>query len=1108
MKDFCEKWIVIFVITLLVFNPLFSIPLAHANTLISQTEFSETTRNFNLTNKIEVFPLPIYLKDPITNEWVPNTTGDKGGFPLYQTFISEELPSSNLSSEQQLVAGIQNEKQNITLLKFGNSLPDINGGLIYSANLNMFEIDKPVKWGYWDPTYINEDYQVLKVLSAWDGETVTWSNRPDLSSPYIDRTMRIGVDGGHFQWDVSQIVAEWYEDPTTDYGLAIVGKEEDSYRNFYTSKGYANKSYEQLDKAPRLIINYAPRPAITNAIGYGLGANSSEGYVRLSWHTSPGVKGYKLSIFNGEEYETIDVGLTNEWSSLNKNLWPSKDEVSNGEYRLKLDQSGTNLPDHPSALYENAGGTEKDPNRYYFKITAYNEFGESGASEEVSVAIPNRTAPPFVSNIHMTEYDFGKVHLKWDTSNENIKEYQVKIGSAPEKSDISTGLKTTNNEILVTSNMLLPHSTVYVSVNAVDMDGNFSGYTTPVPIELRKSKDALVTASSIPFQNSVHVDPHMSITMKNIGTEAWSAEEGFELKLVNEQEFLEVEALSPGEQIAPGESKTFQVRVKGQKPLGTITLEWQMFHHESGYFGNKLTRTITFYDDMKPVVIIASPEPLASLYKTVNIMGTATDETLQNYRLYYGIGSSPSSWNLIFSSSSKVENDSLGTWNTSNLDAGIYTLKLEAVDEAGNIDTVVREVYVNLPVNIPKVNKVTDQSTSVKGTADAGLTVFVQNGIQVIGSSTVTSAGTFSITIPKQVEGTVLEVYAKNIHDVSSDVASVMVVDGTPPSAPTVDPVADNSVQVVGRAEKGSTVIVKKGTSTLGTGITNSNGVFSVAIAKQSAGTTLQVTAKDAAGNVSAATTVTVIDKTPPPAPKVNTVGDNATSVTGTAERGATVTVKKGTTTLGSSKVNTDGTYSVTIQKQNAGTTLSVTAKDAAGNVSSVTNKTVVDKTPPPAPKVNTVGDNATTVKGTAEKGATVTVKRGTTTLGSSKVNTDGTYSVTIQKQNAGTSLSVTAKDAAGNVSSATNKTVVDKTAPPAPKVNAIYSSSTAVTGKTEANATVVVKRGSTTLGTAKASKTGDFSVKIKKQSKKVVLSVTAEDNAGNKSKATSVTVK
>ncbi|MGY3715159.1 hypothetical protein ACWE42_06510 [Sutcliffiella cohnii] len=59
MKDFCKKWIVIFVLTLLVFNPLFSIPLAHANTLISQTEFFETTRNFNLTNKIEVFSLPI-----------------------------------------------------------------------------------------------------------------------------------------------------------------------------------------------------------------------------------------------------------------------------------------------------------------------------------------------------------------------------------------------------------------------------------------------------------------------------------------------------------------------------------------------------------------------------------------------------------------------------------------------------------------------------------------------------------------------------------------------------------------------------------------------------------------------------------------------------------------------------------------------------------------------------------------------------------------------------------------------------------------------------------------------------------------------------------------
>jgi hypothetical protein len=81
--------------------------------------------------------------------------------------------------------------------------------------------------------------------------------------------------------------------------------------------------------------------------------------------------------------------------------------------------------------------------------------------------------------------------------------------------------------------------------------------------------------------------------------------------------------------------------------------------------------------------------------------------------------------------------------------------------------------------------------------------------------------------------------------------------------------------------------------------------------------------------NISAA-----LDLTPPEAPVVKEVTDSSKQVTGTAEAGTEVTVKAGEKVLGTAKVKEDGTFLAAIPVQKAGTVLSVTAKDAAGNVS------------------------------------------------------------------------------------------------------------------------------------------------------------------------------
>jgi large repetitive protein len=416
------------------------------------------------------------------------------------------------------------------------------------------------------------------------------------------------------------------------------------------------------------------------------------------------------------------------------------------------------------------------------------------------------------------------------------------------------------------------------------------------------------------------------------------------------------------------------------------------------------------------------------------------------------------------------------------------------------------------PPDQPIVNPVSDKDISVNGKAEKGSKVSVESDSGVLGSSNADTDGNFKVSIAKQKAGTILTVYAEDDAGNKSQEASVTVIDKTAPLAPTVNEVKDFDKKITGKAEAYSKVTVKTGSITLGYANADKYGIFTITLkAAQKAGTVLSVTAADKAGNISTATQVTVKDKTAPSAPVVNEVKDLDKKVTGKTEAYSKVTVKTGSTTLGYANADKYGAFTITLKAaQKAGTVLSVTAADKAGNISTATQVTVKDKTAPSAPVVNEVKDLDKKVTGKTEAYSKVTVKTGSTTLGYANADKYGAFTITLKAaQKAGTVLSVTAADKAGNISTATQVTVKDKTAPSAPVVNEVKDSDKKVTGKTEAYSKVTVKTGSTTLGYANADKYGKFSITLKiAQKAGTVLSVTAADKDGNVSTATQVTVK
>ena len=439
--------------------------------------------------------------------------------------------------------------------------------------------------------------------------------------------------------------------------------------------------------------------------------------------------------------------------------------------------------------------------------------------------------------------------------------------------------------------------------------------------------------------------------------------------------------------------------------------------------------------------------------------------------------------------------------------AGIE-LTVTATDAAGNISEA-KEIIIGdeTAPALPTVNEVIDKLTSITGTGEIASTITVKAGTKEIGTATVTADGNYSVTIVKQQAGTILNVTATDEAGNTSEAKEVTVLDATVPTLPTVEQVTDKSTSVKGSAEAASFVIVKDGDTEIGKVTVNEAGRFELPIKKQKAGTILNVTATDAAGNVSAAKEVTVLDVTAPNSPTVDKVTDKSTAVTGTGELNSLVSIKAGSKELGTATVGADSKYKVTISAQKAGTEILITATDKAGNISEAKETTVLDGTAPAMPTVNEVTDKSTTVTGTGEADSQITIKSESVEIGAATVDAEGKYSITIAKQKAGTKLQITSTDNTGNVSAVKELIVIDVTVPSTPTVDEVTDKFTSVTGTGEKSSLITIKAETKEIGTATVNAEGNYSVPIAKQKAGTKLTVIATDAAGNISDSTDITV-
>jgi hypothetical protein len=322
-------------------------------------------------------------------------------------------------------------------------------------------------------------------------------------------------------------------------------------------------------------------------------------------------------------------------------------------------------------------------------------------------------------------------------------------------------------------------------------------------------------------------------------------------------------------------------------------------------------------------------------------------------------------------------------------------------------------------------------------------------------------------------------------------VAFALTVDTAAPAAHSVTGILNRvgraantaTPTLSGRAEPGSAITFRVGSDVVGSGRADSNtGLWSITISTLVDGTyDVVATATDAAGNATLSAPYSLlIDTVAPSSPVITGIDDNVAPVTGpvangaatndttptvsgTAERGATVTLKSGSTTLGTTTADDTGLWSFTHLSLTQGTySLTATATDAVGNTSAASQpySLTIDTSLPLLPAITAAlddvlqyigpvsnggatNDTSPSFTGTAEAGSFVTLRDGVTEVGSAVADAQGAWSIVTKTLGEGTrALTATSTDLAGNISvaSAPYRVIIDTAAPTAPVITTIES--------------------------------------------------------------------
>ncbi|WP_235062592.1 hypothetical protein [Thermoanaerobacterium aotearoense] len=284
--------------------------------------------------------------------------------------------------------------------------------------------------------------------------------------------------------------------------------------------------------------------------------NRGTGYVTLTWPSVTNATGYKVWIFDGNQYRAFDVGNTTSWdsrSNVNGKIWPTSSTnptwssiVNSSNNSISTDVfnhsgGGGDLPDDPNLLYQRTVGTSYDSNHYYtFAISAYNQYGESPLCTPVNITLPNMTDTnaPTISSFTIDDgaAKTGSPQLKLsisatDTGGSGLSKIEI---STDNFATIQQTVSASGNSFSTTINnfqVSATPGTINVYVRAWDVAGNVSSIQKA---QIALMNDVTPPTAQLKINNGAEFTTNPNVTLYITAYDDWTPIDQLIMRLSND----------------------------------------------------------------------------------------------------------------------------------------------------------------------------------------------------------------------------------------------------------------------------------------------------------------------------------------------------------------------------------------------------------------------------------------------------------------------------------------------------------------------------------------------------------------------------------------------
>ncbi|MBC1226864.1 SH3-like domain-containing protein [Listeria booriae] len=197
---------------------------------------------------------------------------------------------------------------------------------------------------------------------------------------------------------------------------AVKEVETDSERTWVNFVDSVGKDMGWIDLNAVQSTEKMTKPLVSS---YKVAGTNNSGYINVNWEPRANAISYKVGLFNGFNYQYVNVGNVTKWTTHGKKLWATTEELDEGKYELHIDGTGRELPIDPMKAYVSANKANPSVNYsdrlyYYVRVIAVYANGESPVSDASTTTMPFSDIENVSIISPAVDTNSGVLSIEWD----------------------------------------------------------------------------------------------------------------------------------------------------------------------------------------------------------------------------------------------------------------------------------------------------------------------------------------------------------------------------------------------------------------------------------------------------------------------------------------------------------------------------------------------------------------------------------------------------------------------------------------------------------------------------------------------------------------------